>query len=161
MTKGPNEFTFDNLDGSDFPRDAGADTLANIPIVETTMPDLGVVPEDEYTLPARTHSRKKRTHPLAAGLACIALASIFGIGIWLGSYISVGDNKSRPLPEVTRVLPGPTVTKHGRGRVLPQQTVTERLRSTVTARVTRTVPGSRVTVTKTAPTPTTTNTSNG
>lgn len=136
------------------PRDANEETIANIPAVEMTMPDLRPVTDEDDAPTGRGHRRRGGVPPALIGLSIVGvIVGLFGIGFWVGWAKGSGDATPAPTVTRTKVLPRATVTRGVRTRVLPGPTVTQRLRSHVTVRATVTRPGPTMTVTAT-PTPT-------
>lgn len=101
-------------------------------------------------IPAVGKHKRKHRGEIGYGLALAGIATVGLIVGWVAyglSHRPVGDAGAGPADTVTVKLPGATVTRPGRSRAVPGPTVTERLRSHVTVRATRTVPGPRTTVT--------------
>lgn len=130
-----------------------ANTKPDIQRIKDDLADADRPLEEFYNVqsnyPADTYSgehRRRRGFPTPA-LGLIIAAAIVGSGIV--GYVSHHPAKPAPVTNVTTtLLPKPTATRTKTVR-LPGPAVTRHLRSTVTARATRTVPGPRVTVTVT------------
>lgn len=122
-----------------------------------TIPDIPVVsgePEPDLTraiyVDDAVGHRRSGQFPLPA-IGAIITTAIIGAGVV--GYASHRTPHDAPVTNVTTtLLPRPTVTRPGHTVRLPGPTVTRHLRSLVTVRATRTVPGPTVTVTAT-PTP--------
>lgn len=123
-----------------------------------TQPDLRVnsgEPEPDLTTAiyvddTQTFAKHGVRRSMSAPVAAVAAALTTGL-LASGMYIYGKNSANRPAPitnVTTTMLPRPTATRTRTVHV-PGPVVTERLRSTVTARSTRTVPGPRMTVTVT------------